>query len=198
MSKNIWFDKWAKKAKEMGFPARSVFKLMELQERYKIIKQGDIILDLGASPGSWSKYALSLVGKKGKVVGIDLLPVKLNHPNFFFLQKDVFELKNTDFEKLNITNFDVILSDMAPKTTGEKFRDHICSVRLVEKALEIAMDYLKEGGNLIAKVFEGEKVPEIKKQIKNHFKSVKFFKPKSCRKESREIFIVAQGFKKNN
>jgi len=195
MSKNPWFDKWAKKAKERGFPARSVFKLQEIQEKYKIIKKGDIVLDLGASPGSWSKYVLNIVGKEGKVVGIDLLPVKISHPNFFFLQKDVFELKDNDFKNLGIERFDVILSDMAPKTTGDKFGDHVRSVRLVEKALELANNYLKESGNFVAKVFEGEKIPQLKKQIEKCFKSVKFFKPKSSRKESREIFIIAQGFK---
>jgi len=198
MKKNPWFDKWAKKAKEKGYPARSVFKLMEIQEKYKIIQKGDIILDLGASPGSWSKYALSIVGEKGKVIGIDILPIKINHPNFYFLQKDVFELEEKDFKNLGIEKVDVLLSDMAPKTTGDKFGDHVRSVRLAEKALEIAKNYLKEGGSFIVKVFEGEKIPILKKQIEKYFKSVKFFKPKSSRKESKEIFIIAQGFKKPN
>jgi 23S rRNA (uridine2552-2'-O)-methyltransferase len=198
MKKNPWFDKWAKKAKEKGYPARSVFKLMEIQEKYKIIQKGDIILDLGASPGSWSKYALSIVGEKGKVIGIDILPIKISHPNFYFLQKDVFELEEKDFKNLGIEKVDVLLSDMAPKTTGDKFGDHVRSVRLAEKALEIAKNYLKEGGSFIVKVFEGEKIPILKKQIEKYFKSVKFFKPKSSRKESKEIFIIAQGFKKPN
>lgn len=196
MNKNPWFDKWAKKAKEKGYPARSVFKLMEIQERYKIINKENTILDLGASPGSWSKYTLSLVGEKGKVVGVDLLPVKISHPNFYFIQKDVFELEDKDFKTLGIEKFDVILSDMAPKTTGDKFGDHVRSLRLAEKALELAKNYLKEGGSFVVKVFEGEKLPQFKKQIEKCFKSVKFFKPKSSRKESKEIFIIAQGFKK--
>jgi 23S rRNA (uridine2552-2'-O)-methyltransferase len=198
MKKNPWFDKWAKKAKEKGYPARSVFKLMEIQEKYKIIQKGDIVLDLGASPGSWSKYALSIVGEKGKVIGIDILPIKISHPNFYFLQKDVFELEEKDFKNLGIEKIDVLLSDMAPKTTGDKFGDHVRSVRLAEKALEIAKNYLKEGGSFVVKVFEGEKIPILKKQIEKYFKSVKFFKPKSSRKESKEIFIIAQGFKKPN
>jgi len=196
MKKNPWFDKWAKKAKEKGYPARSVFKLMEIQEKYKIIQKGDIVLDLGASPGSWSKYALSIVGEKGKVIGIDILPIKISHPNFYFLQKDVFELEENDFKNLGIEKVDVLLSDMAPKTTGDKFGDHVRSVRLAEKALEIAKNYLKEGGSFVVKVFEGEKIPILKRQIEKYFKSVKFFKPKSSRKESKEIFIIAQGLKK--
>ncbi len=196
MVKNPWFDKWAKKAKEKGYPARSVFKLMEIQEKYKIIQKGNIVLDLGASPGSWSKYVLSIVGEKGKVIGIDILPIKISHPNFYFIQKDVFELEDRDFKILGIEKFDVLLSDMAPKTTGDKFGDHVRSVRLAEKALEIAKNYLKEGGSFVVKVFEGEKISSLKKQIEKCFKSVKFFKPKSSRKESKEIFIIAQGFKK--
>jgi 23S rRNA (uridine2552-2'-O)-methyltransferase len=196
MKKNPWFDKWAKKAKEKGYPARSVFKLMEIQEKYKIIQKGDIVLDLGASPGSWSKYALSIVGEEGKVIGIDILPIKISHPNFYFLQKDVFELEENDFKNLGIEKVDVLLSDMAPKTTGDKFGDHVRSVRLAEKALEIAKNYLKEGGSFVVKVFEGEKIPILKRQIEKYFKSVKFFKPKSSRKESKEIFIIAQGLKK--
>lgn len=198
MNKNFWFDKWAKKAKEKGYPARSVFKLMEIQEKYKIIKKGNTVLDLGASPGSWSKYVLNIIGSKGKVVGIDLLPAKIKHPNFYFFQKDVFEIKENDFKNLGIEKFDVILSDMAPKTTGDKFRDHVRSIRLVEKALELALNYLKEGGSFIVKIFEGEKLPGLKKQIEKYFKSAKLFKPKSSRKESKEIFIIAQGFKKLN
>jgi 23S rRNA (uridine2552-2'-O)-methyltransferase len=196
MDKNPWFDKWAKKAKEKGYPARSVFKLMEIQEKYKIIQKGNIVLDLGASPGSWSKYVLNIVGEKGKVIGIDILPIKISHPNFYFLQKDVFELEEKDFKILGIEKFDVLLSDMAPKTTGDKFGDHVRSMRLAERALEIAKNYLKEGGSFVVKVFEGEKIPSLKRQIEKCFKSVKFFKPKSSRRESKEIFIIAQGFKK--
>ncbi len=196
MGKNPWFDKWAKKAKEKGYPARSVFKLQEIQEKYKIIKRGNIVLDLGASPGSWSKYALNIVGKEGKVIGVDLLPIKIKHPNFIFLQKDVFELEENEFKALEIKKLDVILSDMAPKTTGDRFGDHIRSVRLVERALELAINYLRSGGSFVAKVFEGERLPQLRKQIEKYFKSVKVFKPKSSRKESREIFIIAQGFKK--
>lgn len=196
MDKNPWFDKWAKKAKEKGYPARSVFKLMEIQEKYKIIKKGSIVLDLGASPGSWSKYVLNITGEKGKVIGIDILPVKISHPNFYFIQKDVFKLEDEDFKVLGLEKFDVILSDMAPKTTGDKFGDHIRSVRLAERALELAKNYLKEGGSFVVKVFEGKEISNFKNKIEKCFNSVKFFKPKSSRKESKEIFIIAQGFKK--
>jgi len=193
--KNPWFDKWAKKAKEKGFPARSVFKLEEIQKKYRILRPGFLVLDLGCAPGSWSKFAAKLVGAKGKVVGVDLQEVKISLPNFVFLQKDAFTLGNKDFEALEIKNFDVVLSDMAPKTTGDKFGDHVRSVELAKKAFELAIQLLKKGGSLVIKVFEGEKTPLLKKEIEKSFKSVKFFKPKSSRKESREIFIIALGFK---
>ncbi len=193
--KNPWFDKWAKKAKEKGFPARSVFKLEEIQKKYKLLKPGFIVLDLGCAPGSWSKFAAKEVGNKGKVIGIDLQDVKISLPNFVFLQKDAFSLEKKDFEALGIKVFDVILSDMAPKTTGDKFGDHVRSVNLARRAFELASEVLKKGGSLVIKVFEGEKMPFLKKEIEKSFKSVKFFKPKSSRKESREIFIIALGFK---
>ncbi|HAA83379.1 MULTISPECIES: RlmE family RNA methyltransferase [Thermodesulfobacterium] len=195
MANNPWFDTWAKKAKEAGYPARSVYKLMEIQEAYRLVKKGDVVLDLGAAPGSWSKYLCKLVGKEGRVIGVDLQEVKISHPNFTFLLKDVFELTSQDFLALGIDKFDVIVSDMAPKTTGDKFVDHVRSVSLVEKALELVLIALKPSGHFVAKVFEGQKLPQLKKQIEKYFKGVKLFKPKSSRKESREMFIVAQHFK---
>jgi 23S rRNA (uridine2552-2'-O)-methyltransferase len=195
MKKNPWFDTWAKKAKEKGYPARSVFKLMEIQKKFKILKKGDIVIDLGASPGSWSKFALEVVGNKGKVIGIDLHPVKIHARNFFFIQKNVFELKDEDLKSLDVEKVSAVLSDLAPKTTGDKFGDHIRSVRLVEKALEIAKLFLKKEGHFVAKIFEGAKTSELKKEIAKYFKSVKLFKPESSRKESKEIFFVAKNFK---
>ncbi len=195
IKKNPWFDKWAKKAKEKGYPARSVFKLMEIQNRFRLIKKGNVVLDLGASPGSWSKYACEIVGPTGKVIGIDIQPIKINLPNFYFIQKDVYQITSKDFYDLGIEKFDVILSDMAPNTTGDAFGDHICSVRLVEKAFELAKEFLKEKGHFIAKIFEGAKTSEIKKKFEKSFGGVKLFKPKSSRKQSKEIFIIALNFK---
>jgi len=194
MSKNPWFDKWAEKAKKEGYPARSVYKLMEIQEKYRLVKKGDKVLDLGASPGSWSKYLSKLVGSEGKVVGVDIQEIKICLPNFYFLKKDVFQLSEKDFEKMEIAEFDVIVSDMAPKTTGDKFVDHVRSVELVRRAFDICFQLLKPGGHFVAKVFEGAKLQDLKKQIEKNFKSVKLFKPKASRKESKEIFIIAQNF----
>ena len=191
MGKNPWFDKWAQKAKQKGYPARSVFKLEDIQQKFRLIKKGMFVLDLGSAPGSWSKYACRLVGKEGKVVGVDLQDVKVNAENFFFLKKDAFELDSEDFKKLGVEKFDVILSDMAPKTTGEAFVDHMRSVKLVYQALNIAKKHLKSGGHFVAKIFDGSKLSEVKKDIAKEFKSVKLFKPKALRKGSKETFIIA-------
>lgn len=194
MSPNPWFDKWAKKAKELGYPARSVFKLIEIQEKFKIIQKGDTVLDLGASPGSWAKYTSQIIGEKGKIIGVDLEEIKVKLPNLFFLKRDVFELKPEEIKSLGIEKVDVILSDLAPKTMGNKFVDHIRSVELVEKVLELSLELLKEGGHLVAKIFEGVQTPLLKKKMEKMFQKVKLFKPKSSRKESKEIFFIAQKF----
>ncbi|MGC8871751.1 MAG: RlmE family RNA methyltransferase [Caldimicrobium sp.] len=188
--KNPWFDKWAALAKEKGYPARSVFKLKEIQEKFQIIKPGFKVLDLGASPGSWSQFVCEVVGKEGKVVGVDLEPVKFHSKLFTFLQKDVFDLNKRDFEELGFTEFDVILSDMAPKTTGIEDRDHLRSVELVLKALELCKEFLKRGGSAVVKIFDGPELPRVHKEFEKIFRSVKIFRPKATRKGSKELFLI--------
>ncbi len=188
--KNPWFDKWAALAKEKGYPARSVFKLKEIQEKFKIIKPGSTVLDLGASPGSWSQFVCEIIGPQGRVVGVDLEPVKFHSKLFHFIQRDVFTLTKGDFEELGITQFDVILSDMAPKTTGIEETDHLRSVELVMKALELCKELLKKGGSAIVKIFDGQELPKVRKEFEKIFQSVKIFRPKATRKGSKELFII--------
>ncbi len=189
--KNPWFDKWARLAKEKGYPARSVFKLKEIQERFKLIKPGHKILDLGASPGSWSQFACEIVGKEGKVVGVDIEPVKFKSTLFTFIQKDVFTLSPEDFAPLKIEKFDLILSDMAPKTTGIDFSDHLRSVELVLKALDLAKAFLKKGGNMVVKIFDGPELKKVQREFEKSFENVKIFRPTATRKGSKELFIIA-------
>jgi len=189
-SKNPWFDKWAALAKEKGYPARSVFKLKEMQERFHLLKPGMKVLDLGASPGSWSQFASEVVGKEGRVVGVDLEPVKFKSRLFTFLQKDVFELSPQDFEALGIKEFDLILSDMAPKTTGIELSDHLKSSELALKALELSKELLKKGGALVAKVFDGPEIHRVRLEFEKIFQSVKIFRPKATRKGSKELFLI--------
>ncbi len=184
-------DHYAKRAKEEKYPARSVYKLKEADQKYHLLRSGQKVLDLGASPGSWSKYALEKVGKKGLVVGIDLNPVKINHPRFLFLKGDIFELSPEEIlREANVEYFDVVLSDMAPKTTGDRSGDHFRSIALAERALFLAERLLKPGGVFFVKVFEGEAFPNFVEEVKNRIGPVKRFRPKSTRASSREIFVL--------
>ncbi|MFN4196902.1 MAG: SAM-dependent methyltransferase [Caldimicrobium sp.] len=195
IKKNPWFDKWAKLAKEKGYLARSVFKLKEIQKEFKIIKSGQKILDLGASPGSWSQFACEIIGPTGRVVGVDLVPCKFKSQLFTFLQKDVFLLTQEDFLSLGIEKFDLILSDMAPNTTGIEFADHLRSVELVLKALELAKTLLNKGGAMVVKIFDGQELKRVIKEFEKFFDNVRIFKPAATRKGSKELFIIAQNKK---
>lgn len=190
LKKNPWFDKWAALAKEKGYPARSVFKLKEIQEKFQIIKPGFKILDLGASPGSWSQFVCEIIGCQGKVVGVDLEPIKFRSKLFHFIQKDALTLTKGDFEELGITKFDVILSDMAPKTTGIETTDHLRSVELAMKALDLCRELLKEEGSAVVKILDGPELSRVRKEFEKIFRSVKIFRPKATRKGSKELFIV--------
>ncbi len=185
-------DFYFKKAKAERYPARSVYKLKEADQKYRFLKRGQAVLDLGAAPGSWSKYALERVGPKGVVVGIDLSPVKISAPNYRFLQTDIFEV--TPEELLALIEreaFDVVLSDMAPKTTGDRSGDHFRSINLAERALELAERLLRPGGAFLVKVFEGERFPAFVEEVKKRIGPVKRFRPKSTRSSSREMFVFA-------
>ncbi len=186
-------DHYFKKAKQEKYPARSVYKLQEADQKYHLLRPGQIILDLGAAPGSWSKYALKRVGPKGLVIALDLSPLKIAASNLIFLQRDVFEVEPEELRDLvNGRDFDAVLSDMAPKTTGDRGADHFRSVHLAQRALFLADELLKSGGFLLVKVFEGEAFPGLVEEIKQRIGPVKRFRPKSTRSESREIFVLAR------
>ncbi len=183
-------DFYFKKAKAEKYPARSVYKLKEADQKYRFLRRGQAVLDLGAAPGSWSKYALERVGPKGVVVGVDLSPVKISAPNYRFLQADIFEVTPDELQALiERKAFDVILSDMAPKTTGDRSGDHFRSINLAERALELAERLLRPGGAFLVKVFEGEGFPAFVEEVKRRLGPVKRFRPKSTRSSSREMFV---------
>ncbi|OAQ21619.1 SAM-dependent methyltransferase [Thermosulfurimonas dismutans] len=190
--KNPWADHYTRKAKQEGFPARSVYKLKEAQSKYRLLKPGDVVLDLGCAPGAWSKYALKIVGPKGLVVGLDLGQVSLKTAHFVFLQKDVFEISSEELRALSPKDFyDAVLSDLAPKTTGDRSGDHFRSLHLARRALELACELLSPQGVFMVKVFEGERFPVFREEVARHFKRIKLFRPKSTRSSSREIFVLA-------
>lgn len=190
-------DFYFKKAKERHFAARSVFKLEEIDQRFRVLRQGAQILDLGCAPGSWSQYASTKIGKNGKILGIDLQKVRLTLPNVVFVQGDAFD--ETFLSQLaaenGIESFDIVMSDMAPKTTGIRITDQTRSYDLCMRALDVADKRLKAGGNFIVKFFQGPEFNEYIKRVKEMFKKVEILRPKSTRKESFEIFIIGLGKK---
>ena len=192
-------DYYYEKAKKDKYPARSVYKLEEVQKKYKILKRGQRVLDLGCHPGSWSIYVSQVVGEKGAVVGVDLQPTDLpsqkGHAEIHWLCYDVYAEDLVNKLRGQWHGFHVLVSDMAPRTTGSQYSDHQHSMRLVRRAMEIARDLLHENGSFYCKAFQGEDFPKVVQECKSLFKTVKVVKPDSSRKESREVFILGRGFK---
>ena len=190
---NPWQDHYSRRAKKDRYPARSVYKLEELQQKHHLIQKGYKILDLGCSPGSWLLYAAKLTGDRGRVIGIDLKPVKIQAaPNIEIINGDVFAL---DAGVLG-TDFNVVMSDMAPATTGHKAVDAARSAGLCEAALAIAQRVLLPGGSFVCKIFQGPDFNQFVNSVRAGFDKQKIFKPRSSRKASKEIFIIGLGLKK--
>ena len=194
-----WTDHYSERAKKERYPARSVYKLKEAQKKYRLISKGDQVLDLGCSPGSWLLYAAEQTGRHGNVFGIDLKPVKIQIPSQAqTLEMDILTIDRSWIEKQGLAGrFNVVLSDMAPATSGNKALDAARSFQLCQAALNIAGMVLKTGGTFMCKIFQGEEFKEFSDTVKSQFKRHKIFKPMSSRKESKEIFVVGIGFKKN-
>ncbi|QLY26744.1 RlmE family RNA methyltransferase [Bdellovibrio sp. KM01] len=186
-------DRYFKKAKEEGFAARSVFKLEEIDKKYKIFKgSGQTVLDLGASPGSWSQYASKVVGAKGRVLGVDLSPVTVKLPNAVFIQADLRDLNLEDTFRDHGFHppFDIVMSDMAPKTTGIRMTDQARSMELCELALDVARKFLKKDGHFVCKLFHSDDFAKLRDEIKKSFAKCEVMKPDSTRKISKEIFLI--------
>ena len=194
-------DYYFKKAKKENYPARSVYKLEEAQKKYRFLKSGNAVLDLGCQPGSWSIYAARIVGPKGLVVGVDLQEGKkisiAKAAEIVWFCDDI--MADNIVEKIQKTrkNFRTILSDIAPRTSGNKWVDQQQSLNLARRALELAGELLESGGNIYVKVFEGEDFREFVDSVRKSFKTVKIVKPKSSRSESREVFVLGMEFVKN-
>ena len=187
---NPWQDHYARQAKKERFPARSVYKLQEIQKKYNLIKKGDIVLDLGCAPGSWLLYAAGLTGDSGRVIGIDQVPVTIEVPSHVTLYTEDILLMDEDFIKSLGSGINVVISDMAPSTTGNKFVDNSRSFDLCRRALSIAQMTLTFGGSFVCKIFQGEDFKTFVDLVRPAFKNVKIFKPKSSRKASKEIYII--------
>ncbi|MBF0111662.1 MAG: RlmE family RNA methyltransferase [Desulfamplus sp.] len=202
-SNQQWADHFTEKAKHDNYPARSVYKLMEIQKKLNIIKRGDFVLDLGCAPGSWLIYAAKTIGDKGEAVGVDLQKVDVQLPsNATAIEGDIFDLNqvncfglnsNSEEEPNSIKKYDVVLSDMAPSTTGRRDVDAARSFELCNAALNVASEWLNIGGNFVCKIFHGSDFKEFEKSVKANFKQHTIFKPESCRKASKEIYIIGRG-----
>lgn len=190
-------DHFFQKAKQEGYRARSVYKLLELQEKFHILKKGDRVLDLGAAPGSFMQGAGKIVGNEGQVIGLDLQKIKpFPEKNKHTFVCDIFDQEKVkkNLETRNLAKADVILSDMAPNTSGMSDVDQYKSVELNLEALKVADRFLKKGGNLVLKVFVGEDFPELVREVKRRFKIFKNFKPKASRDRSFETYVVGMDF----
>ncbi len=188
-------DFYTRKAKEEGYVARSIYKLQEIDERFRVFSQGDKVLDLGCAPGSWLQYLSNKVGDNGKIVGVDTEELKILLPkNAFFVKKDILA---DDFFSLDCLKeqYNAVISDLAPHTSGIKDKDVAESLELGQMALEIAKKVLLEDSWFICKIFEGLGVDDFFQEVKKNFEKVKRFKPKAIKRGSREFYIVGKGFK---
>jgi 23S rRNA (uridine2552-2'-O)-methyltransferase len=187
-------DPYFKKAKAEGYLARSAYKLKEINERKRLFGPGGRVLDLGCAPGAWLQVASEIVGPSGVVVGIDLQEVRdALGPNVFAIQGDIYTTDAAELTGESRELFDAVLSDMAPNTSGHG--DHFLSVRLCRRVLDLLPGLLKAGGNLAMKVFEGEEYIALLAETQQLFREARGFKPKASREVSREMYIVAHGYR---
>ena len=190
-------DEYVKKAHELGYRSRAVFKLQDIQERSSIIKPGMKVLDLGAAPGGWSQYAAKLVGKRGKVVALDILPME-EIPGVTIIQGDFREdaIWQDLCRVLENKKVDIVFSDMAPNSTGTKAIDQPRAMHLAELAFDAVQSILSPGGSIIVKVFQGDGFDQFRRKIGKVFEKTEIKKPKASRARSREVYILSRGFKK--
>jgi 23S rRNA (uridine2552-2'-O)-methyltransferase len=185
-------DARTRAAKAAGYPARSVFKLEEIDRRVKLLRAGQHVVDLGAAPGSWSKYVVTRIGPSGRLLSVDLEPLSVPlPPTAEVICGDVLGLDRALLAKL--APYDVVLSDMAPHTTGNRSGDSWRSYELFERALDLARDTLKPGGSFVGKLFMGESFEEARAKIASCFAEVKIVRPDATRSMSMEVFLVGLG-----
>lgn len=189
-------DPYVKRAKADGYRSRASYKLIEINEKDKLIKPGSVVMDLGSAPGGWSQIVAPWVGNAGTVIASDILPMD-GIAGVTFVQGDFTEesVYNEILHELNGNKADVVVSDMAPNMSGVNTTDQYSSIYLVELALDMARNVLKPGGSFCAKVFQGVGYEEYVKDVRTSFDKVLVRKPEASRPRSREVYIVAKGFK---
>lgn len=188
-------DPYVAEAKKQGYRSRAAFKLLQLDEKFNLLKPGAKVVDLGAAPGGWTQVAVDRVGEKGRVVGIDLLQMDAI-PGADLIQFDFMDDSAPDvLKKLLDGPADIVLSDMAASSTGHSQTDHLKIMALAEAAYDFAKDVLKPHGAFVAKVLQGGATGELLKLLKRDFTDVKHVKPPASRSDSAEIYVVALGFR---
>ncbi|KLV07625.1 MULTISPECIES: 23S rRNA (uridine(2552)-2'-O)-methyltransferase RlmE [Photobacterium] len=189
-------DKYVQEAQKKGYRSRAIFKIEEIQKKDKLLKPGMTVVDLGAAPGGWSQYAAEIVGDEGQVIACDILPMD-SLPGVSFLQGDFREEAVLDalLERIQPDMVDVVLSDMAPNMSGNLASDQPRAMYLVELALDMCRQVLAPNGSFAVKVFQGEGFDPYLAEVRSMFKVVKIRKPDSSRDRSREVYIVATGYK---
>ncbi len=190
-------DHHTRAARAAGYPARSVYKLEEIQQRLRLIARGQRVLDLGAAPGSWSRYAAEVVGGGGQVVAIDLQPIEAAavQGRGALVRRLQGDALTPGEELLAEAPFDVVLSDMAPRTSGDKLRDRYLSYELAVGALQVARQLSREGSNFVAKIFMSEDFEDAKRQVSQTYNQVKVVRPEATRGTSTEVFLVGVGLR---
>lgn len=198
-SSNVWLqehvnDHYVHMAKKDGYRARAAYKLLEINEKDKLIGPGTVLADLGSAPGSWSQVAARLVGDKGKVFALDILPMD-PIADVSFIQGDFREQDVLDefVSLLGGRQLDLVISDMAPNISGMSAMDQARSFHLTELALEFARDHLKPGGHFLVKVFQGSEFQAYLKSMRELFTDVVTRKPKASRDRSSEIYLLGKG-----
>jgi 23S rRNA (uridine2552-2'-O)-methyltransferase len=191
-------DAYYRLAKKSGYRSRAAYKLIYINQKFGIFKEGDIVLDLGAAPGGWSQVAKEFVGGNGTVIGIDLAKIE-PAPAIMFFQWDLTDSKTLEniselLEKRGIGKADAVISDMSPNISGNYSYDHAKSVALCERALDISKCFLEKGGNMVVKIFQGDLYDDFFTKVRGNFRLCKGFKSKASRAESSELYIVGKGF----
>jgi 23S rRNA (uridine2552-2'-O)-methyltransferase len=191
-------DAFYAKAKKEGYRSRAAYKLLELAGREKVVGPGDFVVDAGAAPGGWSQVLLQLVGKKGKVAAVDILPMDpLPEANFLFFPRDVTDpALPAEIVAFFGRRADAVVSDAAPNTTGISFTDQARSADLVRAVLALAGETLREGGTFLAKIFEGAEAEDVVRDLRASFGKVRRIRPAATRKESFELYLLAETYRR--
>ncbi len=202
MSSNRWIarqdkDPYVKQARAAGYRARAAFKLLELDEKDRLLRPGLNVVDLGAAPGSWAQVAAEKVGDSGRVVALDILPMDAL-PGVEIIEGDFREAEALEALEAAVgERVDLVLSDMAPNLSGIAASDQARSMHLAELAMDFARQWLAPNGRFVVKLFQGEGFDEFIREARATFKAVRVRKPKSSRRESREVYLVGDGLKKS-